>query len=78
MKEIDLLDEKNLKVKTFLVFKLALSDWEFIMTFLLLVFFFCQFLTRFQMIVTVFSLSVDCDKMCGQWLIFLLLTVWIK
>ena len=26
MKEIDLLDEKNLKVKTFLVFTLVLSD----------------------------------------------------
>ena len=36
MKEIDLLDEKNLKVKTLLVFKLVLSDWGFIMTFSLL------------------------------------------
>ena len=48
MKDIDLLDEKNLKVKTFLVFKLALSDWEFIMTFLLLVFFSDSFLPGFR------------------------------
>ena len=48
MKEIDLLDEKNLKVKTFLVFTLVLSDWGFIMTFSLLGSFSVSFLPDFK------------------------------
>ena len=48
MKEIDLLDEKKLKVKTFLVFTLVLSDWGFIMTFSLLGSFSVSFLPDFK------------------------------
>ena len=48
MKEIDSLDEKNLKVKTLLVFKIILSDWGFIMTFSPLGSFSVSFLPSFK------------------------------